>query len=235
MKDDLDEKKRWHHRYKIQMLYDGRMRIMFLVGCILLGGCTAPVTTEVTNDHASSSVESIAADDALWTAPLTRLTERTILKPFGIHITKAHSPVQPERFAGYHTGIDYEVLEGEQHADVPVSAICDGMIREKRHATGYGGVVVQECAFGDETVTVLYGHLRLTSIEPVIGDYLAPGAMIGVLGTGFTDETDGERKHLHFAVHRGRTVDYRGYVHSADELKAWIDPATLLTQEEHDR
>jgi hypothetical protein len=29
-------------------------------------------------------------------------------KPFGIYITPENSPVQPENFTGYHTGIDVE-------------------------------------------------------------------------------------------------------------------------------
>lgn len=150
-----------------------------------------------------------------------------MIKPFGIYITREDSPVQPERFAGYHTGVDYEILSGEEEEDMPVFTICGGPLKLKRTASGYGGVAVQECEREGGTVTVLYGHLRFASIEHAVGDYLSPGDQIGLLGTGFTEETDGERAHLHLSVHRGSSIELRGYVQNENELADWIDPELL--------
>ena len=170
--------------------------------------------------HASSQTH------AAWQDPLPRTAERAIIKPFGIRITPDDSPVEPERFSGYHTGIDYEILPGEEGTDVPVFAICGGELRLKRVADGYGGVAVQECQRDGDTVTVVYGHLRLSSIDAHVGEYLTPGESIGVLGNGFSEETDGERKHLHLAIHSGPAIELRGYVSAIDALGAWLDPGT---------
>src|SRR3989338_10346295 len=45
--------------------------------------------------------------------PLDNSSERVTKKPFGKYITPADSPVQPERFSGYHTGADFEVFSNE--------------------------------------------------------------------------------------------------------------------------
>jgi len=53
---------------------------------------------------------------------LTRVTK----KPFGIYVSPGHSPVSPERFSGYHTGVDFETTAAEQNIDIPIYALCDG-------------------------------------------------------------------------------------------------------------
>ncbi|PIX90274.1 MAG: hypothetical protein COZ29_00885, partial [Candidatus Moranbacteria bacterium CG_4_10_14_3_um_filter_45_9] len=53
-------------------------------------------------------------------APLDRASERVTKKPFGILIKKATSPVQQERFSGYHTGTDFETFPDESDIDVSV-------------------------------------------------------------------------------------------------------------------
>lgn len=40
--------------------------------------------------------------------PIAEFEKRITKKPFGIYITPQNSPVQPERFTGYHTGVDVE-------------------------------------------------------------------------------------------------------------------------------
>lgn len=70
--------------------------------------------------------------------PLEKYEERVTKKPFGIHITKTNSPVSPERFSGYHSGVDFEILPGEEDTDVEVRAICTGPLVMKKRATGYG-------------------------------------------------------------------------------------------------
>ncbi|MBN2307307.1 peptidoglycan DD-metalloendopeptidase family protein [Candidatus Peregrinibacteria bacterium] len=160
--------------------------------------------------------------------PLENAAKRVTKKPFGIKISPNDSPVSPERFSGYHTGTDFEILEGEEDKKVTVYAICSGPLALKRDLNGYGGVMVQQCYYGEQEITVVYGHLNLSSIDAEAGDMLEEGQKIGILGKGFSEETDGERKHLHLGIHRGKEVSFLGYVNSAGELSAWLDPEKLI-------
>lgn len=162
-------------------------------------------------------------------SPLSRAGERVTKKPFGMVITPETSPVQPERFRGYHVGTDFETFEEEAEADIVVRAICSGPVLLKQQASGYGGVVVQRCFRAQEPMTIIYGHLRLKSVEKVVGEELLAGEALGLLGTGESQETDGERKHLHVGIRSGSEVDIRGYVVSKPELEEWIDPCRLFS------
>lgn len=168
------------------------------------------------------------ANNPLLHAPISRALARVTKKPFGIKITPQTSPVQPERFAGYHTGVDFETFPDEATADVPIYAVCEGAVRLKKYATGYGGVLVQQCRLAGQDVTVIYGHLKLASISAKVGDKLVPGATIGVLGQGGSAETDGERKHLHLSIHQGTAINILGYVQHQAELSNWLDATKYL-------
>lgn len=163
-----------------------------------------------------------------FTAPLDNINKRVTKKKFGTYVTPQNSPVSPEKFTGYHTGWDFEILAGEDNKDVSVAAFCDGKIAYKNNVSGYGGVVIQNCKIEEQVMTVLYGHLRLSSVSKSVGDELEHGDKIGLLGTGNSSETDGERKHLHFSLHRGAAISLRGYVSSKLQLLDWIDPAKYL-------
>jgi murein DD-endopeptidase MepM/ murein hydrolase activator NlpD len=160
--------------------------------------------------------------------PVPYASDRITKKPFGIHITKSDSPVRPERFSGYHTGTDFEMFPDEANVDVSVSAICSGALLYKRFASGYGGVAVQSCGDEGQPVTVVYGHLRLSSMQAKVGERIQAGDFLGHLGTGYTFETDSERKHLHLGIHRGPTMNILGYVQPKAQLSDWIDPCTLV-------
>lgn len=160
--------------------------------------------------------------EAELVAPISRVKERVTKKPFGIKITPQTSPVQPEKFAGYHTGTDFETFPEEQGKEVPILAICEGKLLLKKKAAGYGGVAVQSCAIKGESVVVVYGHLALVSIKQKVGDSLAVGEQIGILGESGPD-TDRERKHLHLGIHKGAAIDIRGYVQTRSELSKWVD------------
>jgi len=155
--------------------------------------------------------------------PIEKARERITKKPFGIKISPENSPISPEHFSGYHTGVDYEILEGEENTNVQVLAICDGKLLKKETATGYGGIAIQECELNDQIVTVLYGHIKISSIQQNIEDYISKGDKLALLGAGFSQETDGERKHLHLSIHKGPDIDIRGYVQNESGLKDWID------------
>lgn len=165
---------------------------------------------------------------AIFADPLPDALSRVTKKPFGILIDRATSPVQPERFSGYHSGTDFETSPDEQDADVPVAAVCDGTLALKKYATGYGGVAVERCELDGQAITVIYGHLRLSSVTPEVGQAMRRGEPFALLGTGFGKETDGERKHLHLGIHRGSSIVLLGYVQSKAALDDWFDAATLL-------
>lgn len=161
--------------------------------------------------------------------PIERARERVTKKPFGIKISPQDSPVQPERFNGYHTGTDFEIFPGEENQAVSVFAICTGQLVVKQRANGYGGVIAQQCVLNNQDVLVVYGHVNLTSVLQEHKQTITAGEKIGVLGQGFSSETDGERKHLHLGIHRGKEIILRGYVGNQAELKNWIDVEPYLS------
>jgi len=160
--------------------------------------------------------------------PLDRSEERVTKKPFGIYITRANSPIQPERFTGYHTGADFEVFPEELIIDVPVKAVCAVQLKVKERASGYGGVAVQSCVINNEPVTIIYGHLKLSSITKKAGENLSAGETIGILGADKSADTDNERKHLHLGIHKGTATNIKGYVSAEPGLIDWIDPCLYV-------
>ena len=172
----------------------------------------------------NTNVPAVAA----LVSPLDRRVERVTKKFFATYITPKTSPIQPERFTGYHTGLDYETFTSEAKIDVPVVAACTGKVRALQNVSGYGGVLVQQCVVAGQTVTVLYGHIRLSSVKVKVGAELKAGTQFAVLGTGFSSETSGERKHLHFSLHTGAAINWRGYVSSKAALVNWLDPLAYL-------
>jgi len=160
--------------------------------------------------------------------PLSEISKRETKKTFGIYITPENSPIQPERFKGYHTGVDFEILPQELDKDVPVYAICSGELKLKQFSSGYGGLVVQMCQLNKKPITVVYGHLRLSSLINSIGDNLNIGDNIGLLGDDKSSETDYERKHLHISIYNDSEINIRGYLNSEEELLNWIDPCLYI-------
>ena len=167
----------------------------------------------------------LAGQETALTEPVPEFKARITKKAFGTFITPETSPVQPDRFKGFHTGIDVEFTDISD--DIQVRAITDGTLVLSRFASGYGGVVVIRHEIVGKPYIVLYGHLDPGSMPPTDKVHVAAGEVIGVLGEGFSQETDGARKHLHFSVRSGNDLDIRGYVDEANELSAWIDPLLL--------
>lgn len=166
-------------------------------------------------------------DPVTYLPPVDSPAERITKKPFGILINPATSPVQPEKFSGYHTGTDFEVLNDQEYGrDIPVFAVCGGRILRDQTADGYGGYAVQECMNGGDVFTVVYGHLDAT--RTTTATYVAPGEQLGYLGDHESSETDGERKHLHLGFHKGPAVNIRGYVSSESALAEWMNPCDFV-------
>lgn len=177
-----------------------------------------PSNTSVQNNPSSKD------DLGGFVSPLSRSGERVTKKPFGIYVTPQNSPTQPEHFSGYHTGADFEIFPEELSANVPVKAVCEGELRLKKYAQGYGGVVVEDCTLNGNPITVIYGHLKLASVQKNVGDDLSVGEAIGILGADKSVETNGERKHLHLGFNKGPSLNILGYVQDQNELSGWLNP-----------
>lgn len=183
----------------------------------------------IVNAPANETVTNAPAPNLAIAEPIANALKRIKKKPFGIYVSPVFSPVSPERFTGYHTGVDFEVSSNEKDIDVPVYAICSGKLLLKKNASGYGGVINESCTIEDQAVTVTYGHLRLASIAKKIGESFAQGEQIGVLGKGNSTETDGERKHLHLGIHKGTEPVMNGYVGAFSDLEEWVNVNDFLT------
>lgn len=179
----------------------------------------APVSEPVID-----SMNTIPVEQPTLVYPIQNFVEQATLKLFGTYITPQTSPVQPERFQGYHNAIDVETTTEQQAVDVPIYAIADGTITRVAEVDGYGGLLIMTFELEGQTYTALYGHLRLSSISVVVGDQARVGQSLGVLGSAYSTETDGERKHLHFSLQPGISTNLRGYVSSTSSLSGWIDP-----------
>lgn len=160
--------------------------------------------------------------------PISNAKSRITKKPFGIKISPKNSPVKPERFSGYHTGVDFETLPKEQNIDIPIYAICNGTLIYKNWVSGYGGVAIEKCLLNKQYITVLYGHLKYSSISNKVGQKILQGNKIAILGKGYSKETDGERKHLHLGIHKSPKIYLQGYVGTKKELQSWLDLSQYL-------
>jgi len=188
---------------------------------------SATSSSKTENNEVSAS-NGEAGIPSKFNPPLNPWADRVSKKPFGIYITPDRSPVSPERFFGYHAGVDFEIFPDEQNIDVSIYAICSGPLLVKEWASGYGGLAVQACKLDSYDITVIYGHLKLVSIAVKIGQQISAGDKIGFLGEGHSNETDSERKHLHLGIHRGDSINIRGYVQKPDELSMWLDITNYL-------
>ncbi len=182
---------------------------------------TAPPTL---TSEATPTSTTIAPATNAFEPPIAEFTQRITKKGFGAYFTPQTSPIPGDRFTGYHTGVDVEYTDTT--ADVRIYAIADGHIVTARTASGYGGVMLLKFTYNGTEHLALYGHVRLSSIPP-INTFVSRGQQIGVLGTGDTTETDGERHHLHFGILAGTKQDIRGYVQNKTDLSGWIDPLSL--------
>ena len=200
--------------------------------------------TGTTNDTQSTptSVPSVTPDTpvpsptptpiaktSVITEPISNAKSRITKKPFGIYVSPSNSPVQPEKFTGYHTGVDFETTSSELTQNIDISAAKDGKILVKQWVSGYGGVIIQSTVINGENVTILYGHLNINENSSlVVGSSVKAGDRLAILGAAYSNDTNGERKHLHLGIHKGTNIDYLGYVQNKSDLSGWIDATTLL-------
>lgn len=178
-----------------------------------------PKLDEATYQH---FLNSINFDDKMSIfEPVKEFKERITKKSFGTYITPESSPIQSEKFKGYHTGVDVEY--GDTVGEAEVFSVAQGTVVAAKSVSGYGGVLVIKHVINSKEILTIYGHLALKSL-PKEGIMVKKGQKIGVLGDGGTSETDGERKHLHFAMLKEQSIDFRGYVQIQEELSSWYNP-----------
>lgn len=83
--------------------------ILFLAGSI---GLYLLISGPTDSNNSTQKIEE-QPQKAEKNYPLMGPEERITKKPFGVFVTPQNSPVNPERFRGYHTGTDFEVFENE--------------------------------------------------------------------------------------------------------------------------
>lgn len=153
--------------------------------------------------------------------PIDGFMERRTFKNFGEYIS--------DRFRGYHAGDDVEYADVTE--DVPVRAIFDGIVRLKERVSGYGGLVIVEHVIDGHTYHALYGHLDLATSPLTVGGTVKRGDTLGMLGDDRSAATDGERKHLHFAVYSTDSTTrtrVAGYAQTPTELATWLNPTDFF-------
>ena len=185
-----------------------------------------------TNNNANQNANVNSSQSEIYFSnvldyPIAEFKQRITKKPFGIHITPQNSPVSPERFTGYHTAVDVECQDVT--VDVPVYAIADGTVVSSQTASGYGRVFALHVTLTGKYAgehTIVYGHIRPSTL-PKIGLLVKKGEKLAVLGTGYSQETDNERRHLHFGVLSDNRIQLLGYASSKAALSGWVDPQLI--------
>jgi murein DD-endopeptidase MepM/ murein hydrolase activator NlpD len=169
---------------------------------------------------------------ASWYYPLEKTLQRQSLKAFGQYIDRnfynTAPDVFPTKFYGYHVGTDWEIFPDELMKEVPVYAVSSGTISYSGTIDGYGGLILEKLA--DENKTALYGHLKPTSLIQS-GSRVQAGEKIAVLGAAYSQETAGERKHLHFGIYLGNDQYFKGYEESKTTVNSkWVNPVLFLKE-----
>jgi murein DD-endopeptidase MepM/ murein hydrolase activator NlpD len=200
----------------------GLIGIMGVIG--IIGVIWGPPAHKATEGATVETAAPAIKPTPEFAEPAADFKARVTKKPFGINITPGNSPISPERFFGYHTGADAEYTDIV--TDVTVHSIADGEIVTARRASGYGGVIVLKFQLNGQDMYAIYGHVRPAGMKAA-GTKVIRGEKIAVLGTGYSTETDGERRHLHLGIANKNTIT--GYVASEAELKAtWRDPTLMF-------
>jgi len=141
--------------------------------------------------------EQVVPGQALHVA---QLVEQPVVERATYAITYfsvVQSPVSPSArlglpFSGGHQGYDF--LPG---ANTPVLAIADGVVTAVGERSGSLGVHVEiQHVIDGEIVTSTYSHMALGSMNLVLGQEIALGTQVGLVGS--TGASTGP--HLHFQI-----------------------------------
>lgn len=202
--------------------------VVILGGAFLYKYLISNKTMPPTEQNSPTNDENIYEN--LYYFPMTDYQNRLTYRKFGENITAEIRPRCGRAFSGIHNGDDLEVLETEINKEVKVFAVNDGEIVFKEYIDGYGGLIILKTSLNNQDVLLNYGHIDITTANVKLGDKITSGQVLAVLGDECSTETDGERKHLHFAIHKGTTIDVKGYLDNQNELGEWLNPTQALTE-----
>lgn len=195
---------------------------------------TRPWLTPEKQPQISQNKPQPTQTSASWFYPITNYMSRIKYKSFGTYIDekwyKNEPNIFPTHFYGFHAGVDLDATTSENSDAklVPVFAVTTGKILYVGPVQGYGGVIIQQI---DQNHLALYGHIKLSSVNSSVGEIVKAGQIICDLGNANSFETGGERKHLHFAIHKGEELYFAGYEQTLDALNAnWENPTKSLQQ-----
>lgn len=163
--------------------------------------------------------------------PLTNYAERTTERVYGDYIAEnsPNSFACGDDFQGYHNGDDLEIIGQELNQEVPVFAVADGTVLQANTVNGYGGLIIIQHTLNGQVVTANYGHINLEKTTVKKGDTVTAGQRLSQLGDDCSSQTSNERKHLHFAIHKGSNIVVAGYLSDKNQLTEWFNPWELLT------
>ncbi len=192
---------------------------------------TTPTPKSPSTQAPSSQTAAPALKPAVY-YPITNYQTRASRRLYGQKTTTSDNQgfVCGGRFNGIHDGDDLETTADEANQKVPVFAVADGAVRQVGRVNGYGGLLIIQYDLAGQTITANYGHISLSQTKLKVGDKVTAGQVVSYLGVACSTETDGERKHLHFAIHQGSSIDVAGYVQTQAQLDGWLNPKDLLKQ-----
>lgn len=170
-------------------------------------------------------LETTKAETYAVVLPIAEYTRRRTFNGFG--------EFSQGTLAGYHVAEDIEYTDVLQE-EIAVRAIAQGVVRRIGSVSGYGGVLVVLHTIGDRQVHAIYGHIDVTSSNLSQGDLVEKGEFLANLGDHKSEETDGERKHLHFALYEGEELRLQGYESSVKDIESWINPHNFFEEYGYD-
>lgn len=190
---------------------------------------TVPASRAVPSD-VSAPESTQSQDESAVYYPMTNYLTRITNRGHGKQTTLADSEgfACGGQFEGIHVGDDLEVTASELNVQVPIYAISAGTVSQASIVGGYGGLLITQNTVAGETVNAYYGHVAVGSLKVKSGQEFTAGQLLGYLGESCTTDTSDERKHLHFAIRKGTSIDVRGYLESSGELSEWHNPAEFL-------
>jgi hypothetical protein len=131
-------------------------------------------------------------------------------------------------YTGYHAADDLEIMPTEQNIDVPVYAVSDGVVQFAGSASGYGGLVIISFTYQNQSYTALYGHVDTRTLKFAKGQKVSKGNVLANLAPACSSYSGNNRKHLHFAIHKGTSIVESGYVSTKSALDNWLDPRAFF-------
>ncbi len=184
-------------------------------------GTTSPTPTVIASSSPAVPSPQPSVDTAAKIVlPIDEYGARKNLKIFGEYIQ--------DRFTGYHVADDIEYTDIE--SDTHVRAMADGEVEIVQFASGYGGMIKIKHQIDNQTIHSIYGHIALDSAKVKAGDQVKAGQFLANLGVNNSEESDGERKHLHFGLYAGDENRINGYEQEASVVSKWINPEDFFAQ-----